>query len=170
MTQSISSRPPFIFYTMGDFYGGSFCFLKEGKYRMSDARRIILEREDGTLHEIKKGFGIEVLDDEGHITIDMVEVRPIDICCMTIGLIEVIQKMGFMKEFQALLSMQEKPDGPKKEFVEPGIEEIEDIADMKGNAYERADRELLEGNMQNEEVRENQSIREEENGSSLEKV
>lgn len=137
---------------------------------MSDIKRILLEREDDTLHEMKKGFGIEVLDDEGNITIDMVDIRPIDICHITIGLIEVIHKMGFMKEFQALLSMQENPDGSKKEFPDPDIEEREDIADMKGKAYERTDGELLESNMQNEEIGEDKSVCEGEDADGMEGI
>lgn len=134
---------------------------------MSAVKRIILEREDETVNEVKKGLVVEMVDDEGGFAIDMHDVRPIDICMMTIAMTEAVQQMGYMEELKALLSITEVQAEEKKEYEEPVIEEI---TGREGNAYEGADRELLEGNMQDEEVREDKPICEGEDGSSMEGI
>ena len=134
---------------------------------MSAVKRIILEREDGTVNEVKKGLVVEMVDDEGGFAIDMHDVRPIDICMMTIAMTEAVQQMGYMEELKALLSVTEVQAEEKKEYEEPVIEEI---TGREGNAYEGTDRELLEGNMQNEEVGEDKSIGDGEDRNRVEGI
>lgn len=58
----------------------------------TEVKEIIKVMDDGTQHKVEHGAVIEMQDDE--INMAFVDVKPVDIVSLAIGLVEAVRQMG----------------------------------------------------------------------------
>ena len=75
---------------------------------MADAKKILIEYEDGTVKEMNKGIAAEFDKDNMHV--DMVSVSKVDMVRIAYGMIVTVEKMGMTPLLQAYASGDLLPD------------------------------------------------------------
>lgn len=75
---------------------------------MADAKKILIEYEDGTTKELSKGIAAEF--DKENMSVDMVNVSSLDIVRIAYGMMSVVNQMGMTPLLHAYISGQRLPD------------------------------------------------------------
>jgi len=90
---------------------------------MADAKKILIEYENGTVKEINKGIVAEFDKDNMHV--DMVSVSKMDLVRIAYGMIATVEKMGMTPLFQAYASGELLPDEVECDSKDTEDEELE---------------------------------------------
>ena len=75
---------------------------------MADAKKIMIEYEDGSAKELSKGIAAEFDNENMHI--DMLHVSNIDMVRIAYGMLMMVDKMGMTPLLQAYASGEVLPD------------------------------------------------------------
>lgn len=75
---------------------------------MAEAKRIVVEYDDGNVKEMEKGFAAEFDNDTMHM--DMLNVSKVDIVRIAYGMLVTVDKMGMTSLLQAFASGEMLPD------------------------------------------------------------
>lgn len=67
----------------------------------TDVKEIIRVREDGSQDKLEHGAAIEINGDDIHM--EFVDIKPVDILRLAIGLMEAVQQMGFGKALDRMI-------------------------------------------------------------------
>lgn len=75
---------------------------------MSDAKRILVEYEDGTIRELDKGIAAEF--DHENMSVDMLKVSGVDMVRIAYGMVVTIEKLGLKPLLLAYANGEPLPD------------------------------------------------------------
>jgi len=75
---------------------------------MADAKKILIEYEDGTVKELNKGIAAEF--DNDNMCVDMLKVSDLDMVRIAYGMIVTVEKLGMKPLLLAYSSGELLPD------------------------------------------------------------
>lgn len=74
----------------------------------ADAKKILIEYEDGTIRTLSKGVAAEF--DHNEMNVEMIEVSPLDMVRIAYGMLVTVDKIGMTPLLQAFVNGELLPD------------------------------------------------------------
>lgn len=75
---------------------------------MADANRILVEYEDGSIRELKKGIAAEF--DYENMKVEMIDISKLDLVRIAYGMLVTVERMGMTPLLKSYVSGELLPD------------------------------------------------------------